>query len=329
MQKELRTIDIQKILQLSAPVREYAIGNDFILGEANGASAFSDNRILEILKYPIRLDGYIVFFLKKGSFKIDFNLSSYEVRENSLLITVPGNIIRLGAINEEHLSETELIFAVLSRDFISGLHLDINNSFKESLRILNSPCIVLNETELPIAESYFRLARTILQTPLQNKRQVILELFSSLVYLAEDIWSERLSAPVNNLEGKNARENHTFEQFMALVNQYHNSERGMQFYADKLCLTPKYLCKIIKKASGRSGPDWIDSYVILEAKNLLRYSGDSIKEIVVKLNFPNSSSFNKYFRLHAGMSPSEYRRGGNTIQPSPANSSCSDALADR
>jgi AraC-like DNA-binding protein len=49
--------------------------------------------------------------------------------------------------------------------------------------------------------------------------------------------------------------------------------------------------------------------VILEAKNLLRYSDDSIKEIVYKLNFQSASVFNKFFKLHTGMSPSEYRKG--------------------
>ena len=93
------------------------------------------------------------------------------------------------------------------------------------------------------------------------------------------------------------------------ITQYHSEQRNMAFYADKLFLTPKYLSKLVKEASGRSGPQWIDAYVILEAKNLLRYSDDSIKEIVYKLNFQSASVFNKFFKLHTGMSPSEYRKG--------------------
>ena len=62
-------------------------------------------------------------------------------------------------------------------------------------------------------------------------------------------------------------------------------------------------------ASGRSAPDWIDSFVILEAKNLLRYSDESIKEIAYKLNFPSASVFNKFFKANTGLVPSDYRRG--------------------
>jgi len=67
--------------------------------------------------------------------------------------------------------------------------------------------------------------------------------------------------------------------------------------------------KLIKQVSGRSAPDWIDSFVILEAKNMLKYTDDSIKEIVFKLHFPNPSVFYKFFKAHTGMTPSEYRNG--------------------
>ena len=83
----------------------------------------------------------------------------------------------------------------------------------------------------------------------------------------------------------------------------------MAFYASHLGLTPKYLSKLIKQVSGWSAPDWIDSFVILEAKNMLKYTDDSIKEIVFKLHFPNPSVFYKFFKAHTGMTPSEYRNG--------------------
>ena len=98
-----------------------------------------------------------------------------------------------------------------------------------------------------------------------------------------------------------------FEQFVRLVGEYHTKHRNVGFYADKLCLTPKYLSKLIKSASGRSAPEWIDAYVILEAKNMLKYSDMTIKEIVWHLNFPNQSVFYKFFKARTGMTPSGYR----------------------
>ena len=99
-----------------------------------------------------------------------------------------------------------------------------------------------------------------------------------------------------------------FEQFIKLVSIHHTSHRNVTFYADKLCLTPKYLSKLIKNATGKSAPEWIDSFVILDAKNMLKYSNDTIKEIVYRLNFPNQSVFYKFFKARTGMTPSEYRK---------------------
>ena len=95
---------------------------------------------------------------------------------------------------------------------------------------------------------------------------------------------------------------------MKLVRDYHTKERNLSFYADKLFLTPKYLSKLIKTISGKSAHEWIDSFVILEAKNLLKYSDMSIKSIVYELNFPNQTTFYRFFKTKTGMTPSEYRK---------------------
>ena len=94
---------------------------------------------------------------------------------------------------------------------------------------------------------------------------------------------------------------------ISLVSKHHVRERGVGYYADRLNLSPKYLSKVIKKVSGRSAPEWIDGFVVLEAKSLLRYSGMSVKEIAAALNFNSQSLFYKFFLSHTGMSPSAYR----------------------
>ena len=60
--------------------------------------------------------------------------------------------------------------------------------------------------------------------------------------------------------------------------------------------------------SKRTPNEWIDSYVTLEMRTMLKNSSKSIKEIAKELNFPNQSFMGKYFKEHVGMSPSEFRR---------------------
>lgn len=311
MENTLQTIGIPQILALSPYIEEHSIGSDFILGEVSGRRVESNRAILDMLKYPVRLDGYVIFFLKKGdgSFQLGLNLDTYEIHERSLLITAPGNIIRLSAYDENKIADSELIFALLSKDFVSNIHVDFDKTLQEAVRFLESPCLTLNAEQLDIASDYFTLARKIIHSQMDNKREIISSLLTSITYLAVNLWRNDIASAKERQDMSSLRVNQTYEQFIALVSQHHNKERGMAFYADKMHITPKYLSKIIKQASGRSGPDWIDSFVVLEAKNLLKYTDKPVKEIVWQLNFPTPSVFNKFFKKHTNLTPSEYRKG--------------------
>lgn len=83
--------------------------------------------------------------------------------------------------------------------------------------------------------------------------------------------------------------------------------KDVAFYADKLCITSKYLTMVIKETSGKSAKDWIVEYIILEIKALLKNTNLNIQEIAIKTNFANQSSLGRFFRKHTGMSLSQYR----------------------
>jgi AraC-like DNA-binding protein len=96
-------------------------------------------------------------------------------------------------------------------------------------------------------------------------------------------------------------------RFMNLVQENFREQREVGFYADRLCLTPKYLLKVIRDNSGSSAGEWIDNYVALEAKALLKSTNMTIQQISEELNFPSQSFFGKYFKRIVGVSPKEYR----------------------
>ena len=305
----MQTIDIRRILSLEPVIDEYALGADFLLGAVSGKRVEKSEAILKMLKYPVRFDGYILFFLRKGHFSLDVNLNTYDIHENSLLVVVPGNIVKLSAYKEDHIGDAELLFALVSKEVISSIRFDFNKVFQDTIRMWKNPCITLQGEELELAEDYFRLTRKVLSSHQTNKKEILGSLLTSFTYVTLDVWTRQLASASSEESQTSARVNQVFERFIELVTEYHNQERGMAFYADKLCLTPKYLSKLVKLSSGRSAPDWIDSFVILEAKNLLKYSDKPIKEIVYLLNFPNQSVFYKFFKAHTGMTPSEYRKG--------------------
>jgi YesN/AraC family two-component response regulator len=103
------------------------------------------------------------------------------------------------------------------------------------------------------------------------------------------------------------RKDEIFHMFIREVEKNYKMERNVTFYADKLCISPKYLSSVIHDVSGRYATEWIDGFVILESKAMLKSNGNTIKEICNKLNFANQSFFAKYFKQHTGLTPKEYR----------------------
>lgn len=90
--------------------------------------------------------------------------------------------------------------------------------------------------------------------------------------------------------------------------QNYESQRRVSFYADKLCVTPKNLAKVVKGVTGHSVQEWINEVVVIEAKRCLKTSDMSVFQISERLHFMTPSSFVRFFRQHTGFTPLEYRK---------------------
>ena len=98
-----------------------------------------------------------------------------------------------------------------------------------------------------------------------------------------------------------------FRNFLSLLSSSYPKSRSVSYYADKLCLTPKYLSTVCKEASGETASELINRYVVKDIDFLLKQRGRSIKEICNELEFPNLSFFGRYVKKHLGLSPKQYR----------------------
>lgn len=107
---------------------------------------------------------------------------------------------------------------------------------------------------------------------------------------------------------RHSRAEELTDAFFRLLHRHYGTERSLAFYADRLCVTTKYLSKVIRRTTGRTVCFWIGDFTIKEAKLLLRSTGASVIEIADMLNFPNSSFFAKFFRRYTGFSPVEFRQ---------------------
>ncbi len=286
----------------------YSSVNDSLSDDLFLAEMHYDSK-MDGIEYPCRFHGYLAFFCLKGHFEMEINLKRFTIAEGSMCLYTPGNIVRVTGIDPKEKEAVSFVVVAISEDLMSSTRFDFSKLYNESLRLLETPCIVINDREREMCRQYFELAKEVSALPLPNTRDSVAALFSSIFYLMGALWTDRLSVAKKTGDGSSTRSRIVLEDFLALVRDYHIKERSLGFYADKLYLTPKYLSKLIKSISGKSAHEWIDSFVVLEAKNLLKYSDMSIKSIVYELNFPNQTTFYRFFKAQTGMTPSEYRKG--------------------
>jgi AraC-like DNA-binding protein len=281
-----------------------SIGDDFVISRQQ-----NPNSILAF-GHPLRINCYMAVFCSSGSISCMLNMNEYTLSSGMLMVITPGNIVRITSPDlEQALSNASFTFIAVSVDYISNASLDFNSLFSEALALLQNPCIKINDSELLLLSDYINLVYKITGTTAKYVRESVSEIMSSVFYqfasYVDDYLRDENSR--TGAQPENSRSRRMFESFMKLVKDNHHAERMVGFYADRLCVTPKYLSKVVKDVSGRSAPDWIDGFVIMSAKSMLKYSDMTVKEIAIELNFPNQSFFSKFFKSQTGLTPNEYR----------------------
>lgn len=294
---------LSKVKELFLKDDIISIGDDFILARQ------TNDIDLELLKFPSRIDGFVAAYCRKGHFKCTINLTEYEIHDGMLAINIPNNIIQLEPV-EPGDELVELTILAVSPQYMTTLSSDLGKIFIDAMNMLQSPIMEMAPEEVDLSMQYFKLIDNVINTDSAYRNDSISYLLTSIFYLIGGMLMKRLNAAEAQNEEKptSNRQKRMFEMFIDLVEKYHNKERSVGFYADKLCISSKYLSQIIKNVSGFSAPDIINKYVILEAQHLLRHTDLSVKEIADQLNFPNQSFFYKYFKAHTGCTPNSYRQ---------------------
>jgi AraC family transcriptional regulator, transcriptional activator of pobA len=268
-----------------------SIGDDFFL---------FDNLILSSAIYhPIKLDVSVAIICCSGTMKGSINLKQYSTNAPCLVIIVADQILQYEKISEDFSG----LFIVMSKRFTDDLFMSIQERYPLKHSIYDNPWTPLNEEELASMTDYFKMLQASVRIKENPHRIEIVKNLTRAFFYRSGYQYHKI--PEKENESKNEI---LLEKFLNQVQSNYKEHRGLEFYADKLCFTPKYLSKVIKEASGESASEWIDNYVILDAKALLKSSNMTIQQISNELNFPSQSFFGKYFKRYTGMSPKEYRK---------------------
>lgn len=253
----------------------------------------------------IKVEGSVFLVIAQGSVRLNVNFEDYVAEAPCAISFQHGTVLQLNIKNDEPVDAYILGYS-------SAFMQDVNISFSaisgEALVERKSPVFDLHERELPLLLRYLKLISLVLddQFNIQLTRHILSSLTSAMFYQMMLLLYKRIE--INNTEGMGPRRSSYVHDFLKLVHLYYTKERSVNFYASKLFISPKYLSLLVKEATGRSAARWIDHFVIMEAKNLLRYSGKNIQQVAYSLNFSNQSSFGKYFKHLTGMSPTEFQK---------------------
>lgn len=271
-----------------------------IMGECIAANSASE---MEIFRVPSRLNALIIGVGTEGETSLTSNLQEFRLKKDSLFIFSPKHILQVQSNNR---FKAHLI--VIAPDFLKRINIDTKRMMPLFLQFGSLPYMELTHAESQSLRSFISMVEQELKgSETDFSSEIIGGLIAATIYKVGDILTHYLTehpevdSPIHN------RAEEYFRQFTELLGEHYKHERSVGFYARQLCITPKYLTTLIKRISGKSVSEWIDNYVILEAKTLLKYSNMSVQEIAYYLNFPNQSFFGSYFKRNAGMSPSQYK----------------------
>ena len=270
----------------------------FINAEFGFVTSFSkmETTIFKIGQ-PYRLQEGRIAIITNGRARVLINLIEYIFRPNYISLIAPGSIIQIIETSQDfdaHMMAIEHNFLPVSGK---------EEFFAHFLQRKKNLLLPLTTTEQVQIENFITVMWDVLQEPVFRK-EVIQHLLAGLLYNIEYIAKNKGQSESSPL----THQNDIFQRFISLVNTYSKTERNVSFYADKLCLTPRYLNTVIRQASQQTVMDWINQSIILEAKVLLKHSNRLVYQISDELNFPNPSFLSKFFKRMTGMTPQEYQK---------------------
>ena len=245
-----------------------------------------------IIGQPMRLAEWRLLHILAGSASYRINLVDHLLQGNEVLVLPSDTIVEVLSLSKD--------FAAEALTVIDFPGVDSNGTGrllpKEMLHLL------LDTTDSKRFGTYFDLLYE------QMTRAKVCDTAVSLLFLAmvADAASLKRTMCAGNTR-QQSRGEKILARFIHLLQQFGATHRNIPFYAEQLHVTPNHLSDVVRQHSGLSVMDWIHRTTTTEAKLLLKHTDLMIYEISQRLNFPEPTAFNRYFKKQTGVTPLAYR----------------------
>lgn len=254
-----------------------------------------------VLKRPYFTEGMGLVVCLQGGFSFSLNQKPFSARAGETLFVPKESEFQV--LQEQEETESVILFYQTDpiRDIIGN---SVVSMHLYSL-LAPEPCPVWSTGEEEELMRYMSLLDSTLRKEanafgLYEQKLLLL----ALTHRICSIHNRKLSAESESPGHKNE----IFIRLIQLIEQHYMQERGVEFYADKLCLSPKYLSALSKTICGYTVQQLVFKAIVRKSIALLKNSRMNIQEISDYFNFPNASYFGTFFKKQTGMSPLFYRR---------------------
>ena len=243
-------------------------------------------------------DFYTVIFIEKGYGEHYIDCERYNIVDNSMLFITPG---QCHAYSSNQIGGYEIIF--------NGEFMNSNDKNKNIYEYpLFHTSMVLPFLQLPkenhsIKELFERIYTAANSTGFGQR-----DLLRSYVEILLIEGSRALSLNDNNLTYNSINvDARRVRELECLIDSHYMESRSVQFYAEKLNISPRHLNTITKQRMGISISEMVTRRVLAQAKRMLLYSDDTVTQIAWALNFSDKSYFHRLFKSKVNLTPEEFR----------------------
>ncbi len=254
--------------------------------------------ILKGLRFPHKINKVTQIVITAGQFSclVDFHI--WSLKAPAVALFLPGQVVESIELDKEFAG----FGMAMNPEFTDSLNLPI--SLQERLFIKYTQFYSVSGEVIDVLISLYKQLSSLMNQHDNPYRDEIIRHLFSAYYFGLGYYMHGLQSQPSAMTSQQEK----CENFMSLVVENFKTQRDIGFYADKLCMTSKYLSTLLKQETGMTALDWIEKHVVLYAKSCLSSTSMTIQEISDELNFPSQSVFGKYFKRVEGVSPKAYRQ---------------------
>lgn len=249
---------------------------------------------------PRRMNFILIGLCTKGEVMYQLDTQKQVITPGDIIIVSERHVVD----SYQHSEDMEGLCMMMSPNFFREIIQNVSDVSSLFLFSRQHPVMSLEPKEIETFKEYFQVIKQKIGDEDNHfRKNLIKTLLLAMFYDLSNIIYR-----VQNDVTPKSRADVIFTRFIKLVEKNFKHERRVGWYAQQLCITPKYLAETVKAVSRRTPNEWINNYITLELRVQLKNSTKNIKEIADELHFPNQSFLGKFFKEHVGMSPSKYRK---------------------